>query len=128
MKPLTAEWVEVAEGDFIMLQREMRARKSRVYAGACFLAQQCVEKYLKACLCEAGKKFPKTHDLVTLMELAHSIEPSWELLRDAFGRLTDFAVAVRYPGTPADASKAKEANKLFKQFRGMARRSLGMRD
>ena len=44
MKPMTAEWVEKAEGDFAMLMRESRARKNPSYDGACFHAQQCAEK------------------------------------------------------------------------------------
>lgn len=59
MKPLTHEWVMKAEGDFAMVEREARARKSPNYDGLCFHAQQCVEKYLKARLCEAGIEFPK---------------------------------------------------------------------
>ena len=48
MKPLTREWVRKAEGDYATAAREMRARKSPNYDAACFHAQQCVEKYLKA--------------------------------------------------------------------------------
>jgi len=48
MKPMTAECLAKAEGDFTMLQREMRARKDPNYDGICFHAQQCAEKYLKA--------------------------------------------------------------------------------
>ena len=54
MKPMTSEWAAKAEGDFAMLERESRARKSPDYDGVCFHAQQCAEKYLKARLCEAG--------------------------------------------------------------------------
>lgn len=50
MKPLAREWVNKAEGDFATAAREMRARKSPNYDAACFHAQQCVEKYLKALL------------------------------------------------------------------------------
>ncbi len=52
MKPLTREWVEKAEGDFATARRELRARKDPNYDAACFHAQQCAEKYLKACLQE----------------------------------------------------------------------------
>jgi HEPN domain-containing protein len=54
MKPITAEWVIKAEGDWASAQREVRARKHRNHDSACFHAQQCVEKYLKAWLQEAG--------------------------------------------------------------------------
>ena len=68
MKPLTAEWVAKAEGDFALMEREGRVRKNPSYDGVCFHAQQCAEKYLKARLCAAGGDAGRTHDLVTLME------------------------------------------------------------
>jgi len=40
-----------------------------------FFAQQCVEKYLKARLVEAGIAFPKTHDLEALLDLVLPAEP-----------------------------------------------------
>ena len=48
MNPLTHEWIEKAEGDFTTAGRELRARKNPNYEAACFHAQQCAEKYLKA--------------------------------------------------------------------------------
>lgn len=63
MKPLTREWVEKAEGDFATASRELRARKSPNYDTACFHAQQCIEKYLKARLQEADIAFGRTHNL-----------------------------------------------------------------
>lgn len=82
MKPLTAEWVAKAEGDFATLEREGRARKNPNYDGMCFHAQQCAEKYLKARLSESGVSFGRIRDLVALLELALPAEPSWEALRE----------------------------------------------
>ena len=53
MKPITTEWVSKAEGDFLLLERESLVTENPNYDGICFHAQQCVEKYLKARLCEA---------------------------------------------------------------------------
>src|SRR5438309_443570 len=77
MKPLTREWVKKAEGDFSTAQREIRARKSPNHDSACFHAQQCVEKYFKARLQEAGMGFPHTHDLEALLAIVLPIEPLW---------------------------------------------------
>jgi HEPN domain-containing protein len=63
MRPLTLEWVEKAEKDWSSLRREIRARKNPNYDAACFFAQQCAEKYLKARLVEADIYFKKVHDL-----------------------------------------------------------------
>jgi len=50
MNPLTLEWVEKAEGDFITARRELHARAKPNYDAACFHAQQMAEKYLKTML------------------------------------------------------------------------------
>ena len=47
MNPLTLEWVEKAEGDFITASREFRAREAPNFYAVCFHAQQMAEKYLK---------------------------------------------------------------------------------
>jgi HEPN domain-containing protein len=52
MKSETAEWVEKAEGDFRTAARERNSDEYPNYDAACFHAQQCAEKYLKARLVE----------------------------------------------------------------------------
>ena len=82
MKPMTAEWISKAEGDFAMVEREARARRDPNYDGLCFHAQQCAEKYLKALSSEAGVSFPRTHDLVALLEQLLPLKPAWERHRE----------------------------------------------
>ena len=124
MKPLTAEWVRKAEGDFAILERESRARKNPSYDGACFHAQQCAEKYLKARLCEAGAHFGKVHDLPALLDQVLTLEPLWEAHRANLAYLSDFAVHFRYPGESADRATALRARALCRSFRKAARQSL----
>jgi HEPN domain-containing protein len=80
--------VAKAEGDYDSLGRELRARKSPNYDAACFHAQQCVEKYLKACLQDADIRFDKTHNLVALLDCVLPLHPEWELFRADFRSLT----------------------------------------
>ena len=75
MKQLTLEWVEKAEQDWGSLHREIRARKNPNYDAACFFAQQCVEKYIKARLVETDVYFKKLHDLSYLLALVVPVEP-----------------------------------------------------
>jgi len=124
MKPITAEWVTKAEGDFATLERESRARKNPNYDAACFHAQQCAEKYLKARLCEAGIAFGKIHDLVSLLEQALVAEPTWEGFRADLAFLTEYGTHFRYPGESADRASAQDARQRCRAFRGAARRSL----
>ena len=127
MKPLTREWMEKAEQDWNSLHREIRARKNPNYDAACFFAQQCVEKYLKARLVEADTYFKKIHDLTYLLELVKPIEPLWVSYQQEMRILTDYAVEFRYPGASADLEIAKLALKVCKSFRITARQSLGLK-
>ena len=126
MKPIAAEWVAKAEGDFAILERECRARKSPNYDGACFHAQQCAEKYLKAQLCQADISFGKIHDLVALLEQVLNVEPAWEIYREDLAFLSDFAVTFRYPGESADRESALDARRRCRRFRRAARDALGL--
>ncbi|PWU17906.1 MAG: hypothetical protein C5B50_10290 [Verrucomicrobia bacterium] len=56
MKQATREWVKKAENDFETAAALMR-RKKILGDSICFHCQQCVEKYLKARLEEAGSTF-----------------------------------------------------------------------
>jgi HEPN domain-containing protein len=126
MNPLTVEWVDKAEGDFTTALRELRARKSPNYDAACFHAQQCVEKYLKARLQEAGIVFSKTHNLTFLLDLLLPIEPGWDIFRQKLLALTAFAVAYRYPGASADKDTARQALNFCKEIRQEVSLSFGL--
>lgn len=126
MKPLTHEWIAKAEGDFHSLGREMRARKYPNYDAACFHAQQCIEKYLKARLTEAGIAFPKTHDLSSLLDLLLSLEPLWLDMRPDLEMLTDCAVEFRYPGESASREQARDAQKACSRIRTRMREKMHM--
>lgn len=117
MNELTKEWVEKAEGDFNTALREYRARKAPNYDAACFHAQQCIEKYMKARLQNAGIPFGKTHDLIALLELCITIEPLWEAFRTSLIILNRYAVDFRYPGESATREEGKEAVSIMRLLR-----------
>lgn len=124
MQPLTIEWITKAEGDLATAWREMRARKSPNFDSACFHAQQCAEKYLKALLQEAGVSFGKTHNLSLLLDQLHDLYPVLELLRPTLATLTAFAVEYRYPGEAADKKIASQAVKMSEEVKSAVRRQL----
>ena len=126
MKPLTLEWIQKAEGDFITARREYSAPKEPNYDAACFHAQQCAEKYLKARLVEASIEFTKTHDLSVILDYVVPVEPDWQSLREDLNSLTDQAVEVRYPGMFADAEDAKQAVEIAKKVRTVVRTAFGL--
>jgi len=127
MNPLVPEWVEKAEEDFTVAQRELRARKNPGYNAVCFHAQQCAEKYLKALLLEANIPFSKTHNLIMLLDLVLPLDPSWEIMRPELARLNGYSVHVRYPGESADKSIAREALASCREVRLRARSGLGLK-
>lgn len=45
MKTETEEWIEKAEGDWAVMNREHKVTDNPNYDAVCFHAQQCAEKY-----------------------------------------------------------------------------------
>jgi HEPN domain-containing protein len=127
MQKLTAEWVRKAEGDWHSALRELRARKNPNHDAACFHAQQCAEKYLKARLQDAVLPFPKTHDLANLLDRLRTLEPSWAHLRPDLDRLTAYAVEVRYPAVRATKAAARDAVGICREVRTLVRHRFGLR-
>lgn len=128
MNELTAEWVEKAEGDFSTAGRELRARRRPNYDAACFHCQQVTEKYLKAFLQEHGQAFPKTHNLVGLLELCLAVDPDFETFRNPLILLDRYAVRYRYPGDAADKDEARDAYRTARVLRRFLRMKLGLGD
>jgi hypothetical protein len=81
---------------------------------------------LKARLHEAGIAFPKTHDLVVLLNLLLPIEPLWKPFEPAVIGLTEYAVDFRYPGDSATLAEARQSLKDCKAIRREVRLCLGL--
>ncbi len=126
MNQLTNEWIQRADGDFIAAGRELRARKMPVYHVACFLSQQCAEKYLKALLQEYDKDIPRIHKLIDLLKFCKEIDPSLEILRSDLEVLERYPMAIRYPGINADREDASAAYKAAKVVRQLMRQKFGL--
>ena len=125
MRTLTAEWIQKAEGDLATAHRELRARRAPNFDAACFHAQQCVEKYLKALLQEAETVFGKTHNLSLLLDLLRDNYPRLELLRPTLGILSAYAVEYRYPGESADKALARLAVQMAEDIKKVILEELG---
>jgi HEPN domain-containing protein len=127
MKPAAREWIAKAEADFLSAQREYRARNRPNFDAACFFAQQCIEKYLKGRIADAGLLIPKTHDLPVLLDAVLPMEPLWESARPRLESLTSYAVVFRYPGDSATRGLAKAAIADARWVRSMIRLTLRLR-
>ena len=127
MKPLTREWIEKADGDFLTAGRELRARKAPNFDAVCFHSQQCAEKYLRAVLQENEKRIPKIHNLIELMKFCQEIDTSFEMLRADLILLERYSVRFRYPGEFAVKGEAQRAYQAMKTVREFVRQKLGAR-
>lgn len=111
MKNITREWINKANKDLIVAQREMQ-EKDPVYDAVCFHSQQAVEKYLKAILQENDVYFSKTHDLKILYDQCKTFVPEIEDLKEKIIELSSYAVEIRYPGIEATDEEAQDSLQL----------------
>lgn len=126
MKPATRDWIRCAEEDFDVAVALMRRRTKTAANSIGFHCQQCVEKYLKGRLEEAGLNAPKTHDLVALLQLLLPVEPLWSSFAPTLRRLNDYAVKFRYPGHVTTKADARQALKACRSIRADVRLCLGL--
>ena len=118
-------WAEKAEEDFLLAQTALR-RKKPIIAGACFHAQQCAEKYMKALLVSKTAAFPMTHDLLLLNNLCSNAGIFIEVDPKLLNTLSDYAVRTRYPGEGPTLADSREAIEIAKLIRSFSRNFLGI--
>ena len=103
-------WLKHARSDLQLGKAALRTR-GVLPEDACFHAQQCVEKALKALLTQRTIPFPRTHAIEVLLDLlkVHQTDIPANV-DEAFG-LSQYAVQTRYSGTwePVTKKEAKAA-------------------
>lgn len=104
-----------------------KAKKRELRDLVCFHCQQAAEKYLKALLQELGLGIPRTHDLVSLLNLLLPHDTTLRLLRRGMRFLTQFAVDYRYPGENATKRQAEAALRWGERTRRELRSRLGLK-
>lgn len=111
----TREWISKAEADRHVARRCLdEAGFSPGQADiACFHAQQCAEKYIKAVLVSRDIIFSKIHDLLELVKLMKELKD--KLNRDDLAALNQYSVDSRYPGAATAYSEAEEAFKAMER-------------
>jgi HEPN domain-containing protein len=116
MNEVVREWIDKAAGDYLTATREAQADPPN-YDAACFHAQQCIEKLLKAAVIAKGEIPPKTHDLTILSGLLTSLDPGWHWPVEELRLLSHSAVIFRYPGESADREEAEAVLTVAKALR-----------
>lgn len=90
-------WQKKAENDFKTGSDEL-ATEDPATDTVCFHMQQCVEKYLKSFLVYCGMEVSRTHNIALIFQSCKERDQAFESLDIAqIDRLTDYAVATRYP-------------------------------
>jgi len=118
-------WVEKAEHDLRNAEYVLTLKDDCPTDTVCFHAQQCAEKYLKVLLISRLTDFPKTHDLVLLLNLLGGAESLGLYLRD-IQPLNRYSVEARYPGdwNPIDMDEATRAVTQAQAIRNAVRNLL----
>jgi HEPN domain-containing protein len=120
------DWLKKAEEDYWAAVQLSLARKHPGYNAICFHAQQCVEKYLKGILQQHASHIRKIHILQQLLDDCLQWYPMLEVLRSDLLKLSEYAVAFRYPGESADKQQAREAIRIMISCRTELRHALGL--
>jgi len=124
MKPETQELVQRAEEDWAGAHRLLQPPP--LYNLVCFLAQQSAEKYMKAFLEEHSISYPRTHDLVELLDLSGNLLPELQPFRAELAALTQYAVLPRYRSVALTQQEVDEALRIAEQVRTTIRAKLGL--
>jgi HEPN domain-containing protein len=108
LRPLVLTWLEKAAADLAAAE-ELCAANGRFRAIVAFHCQQAAEKYLKASLVRHQIEFPKTHDLVKLLDMAATANSEMAKSLRLAEVLTPFGVETRYP---SDAPEIRESGEM----------------
>lgn len=92
MSDLAERWLTFAREDLPMAEA---ALNQTIYNQACFHAQQCVEKSLKALIALRGQSTPRSHSIAELLAL---LSDKWLVdSADDLSDLDDYYISTRYP-------------------------------
>lgn len=105
-RKVVERWLMKARNDLRTAESVLRVSPP-IADTACFHAQQCVEKMLKAVLTAKGRHVERTHSLPRLLELASYEDAELNSLRATSVELTDYALTGRYPDDWRDISIAE---------------------
>jgi len=97
MRQETNLWIGKAKQDFKTVEILLQSNDGPPGI-ICFHCQQAAEKFLKAFLVENQIEFPRSHDLILLIEkYILPVDDSFHGLIAAATELTGFATSTRYP-------------------------------
>ena len=113
-------WMDRASRDILAADRSLHG-VPRLSEMTAYHAQQAVEKALKAFITRHQQDFPRSHDLLTLVNRCVAIQPAFEKFRGMARDLNPYVSEFRYPDGPiappdADAELALELARELVKF------------
>lgn len=96
MSKQAQSWFRHAREDLMGAEYNLKG-PDECLAVAGFLAQQSVEKAIKGFLVLHRKRFTKTHNITTLLEILEKVDSALAEELVSSRKLTNFAVKYRYP-------------------------------
>lgn len=111
---IVREWLNKADEDFNFAEVNLK-EGNNFYAQICFHLHQAGEKYLKAFIVAYDLEFEKIHDLINLLKICATKEPSFMSLLEECEFLNPSYIDTRYPVqwptnyTKEKASKSRES-------------------
>jgi len=101
---LPQQWFDRARED---LQVALLVLQERHFAHTCFLAQQCIEKSLKAYLLAKANTYPRVHKLVDLLAECEALDSQFAAYRADCIVVDQYYIPTRYPdGVPGGLASA----------------------
>lgn len=124
-REVAEQWAQKAENDIRCAEALLKLHRDSAIDNICFLAQQGVEKYLKALLALKNIDFPKSHNISEIVFLLPKpLRPKLTVKEQEL--VSNYAVVTRYPGDYGEVSftEAKQALAIAKRVQESARKKL----
>jgi HEPN domain-containing protein len=119
---LPRQWLDQAEEDLAVARLVL---KEDHIAHACFLSQQCIEKTLKGYLIAKVNQYPRTHNLVDLLNLCRKIDSTFSQFHTVCADIDQYYIPTRYPeGIPGIAPLGVPSTTAAESAIGAAERIL----
>ncbi len=112
---LPQQWLDRAIEDLAVARLVLREDH---ITHVCFLSQQCIEKALKAYLIAKTNDYPRSHGLVTLLDLCVFREPNFDQFHSDCAIIDQYYIPTRYPdgipgGLPGGLPGTAEAHRAI---------------
>jgi HEPN domain-containing protein len=125
MKPVTKDWVNLAEASYTAAKHFARSHKA-LSRSLCFHSREAVRKYLIALLEETDVPVNRASSLTGLASPLFTRLPNLSAAESELLQLNRFDGRVLYPGHVATRADARAALKACRTIRAEVRHSLGL--